>query len=119
MKWSAKVEKFRIKSGPLGSRFAESGGAFLIPGPLAQPLTIIASSGSTEVPWEHVSVSTPRRCPNWIEMSFVKDLFWDEEETVLQIHPPRSQYVNKHEYCLHLWKPVGVEIALPPREAVG
>jgi len=28
---------------------------------------------------EHVSVSLEKHCPNWQEMYFVKDLFWDEE----------------------------------------
>lgn len=55
--------------------------------------------------WEHVSVSLHTRCPNWREMCFVKDLFWDEEEEVIQLHPKKSQYVNVHEFCLHMWKP--------------
>ena len=37
-------------------------------------------------------------------MCFVKDLFWDETETVIQFHPPRSEYVNNHNFCLHLWR---------------
>lgn len=69
--------------------------------------------------WEHVSVSIPDRCPTWDEMCFVKDLFWDESETVIQFHPKRSEYVNKHEYCLHLWKPPGGDIQLPPSICVG
>ncbi|WP_456813633.1 MULTISPECIES: DUF7694 domain-containing protein [unclassified Bradyrhizobium] len=51
-------------------------------------------SGLVRPSWEHVAVSTPRRCPNWEEMCFVKDLFWNEEECVMQLHPPHSQYVN-------------------------
>ena len=41
------------------------------------------------------------------------------EEAVVQIHPPRSEYVNFHETCLHLWKPVGREVELPPAWMVG
>ncbi len=76
-----------------------------------------ADSGLSGLPWEHVSVSLPNRCPNWPEMSFVKDLFWEPEELVLQFHPPRSRYVSIHQFCLHLWKPP-LEVALPPLETV-
>ena len=82
-------------------------------------LQIIASSGSNEVPWEHVSVSTQKRCPTWDEMDAVKRLFWDDEECVMQLHPPRSAWVNNHEHCLHLWRPLRSEIPLPPTIAVG
>ena len=69
--------------------------------------------------WDHVSVSTRNRCPNWPEMSFVKDIFFDPEECVIQYHPPRSTYVNCHPYCLHLWKPHGIVIPLPDPWMVG
>jgi len=52
-------------------------------------------------------------------MSFVKDLFWDAEDTVMQLHPPQSKWINVHPYCLHLWKPLFQEIPLPPEISVG
>jgi|SRR5690606_37281139 len=55
--------------------------------------------------YEHVSVSLPNRCPNWEEMCFVKDFFWEEDEMCIQIHPRKSVYVNFHSTCLHIWKP--------------
>jgi len=58
---------------------------------------------------EHVSVSLNRRCPKWDEMCMIKDIFWDEEELVAEFHRPKSQYVNLHPYCLHLWRKVGWE----------
>lgn len=67
--------------------------------------------------WEHVSVSLRHRCPTWDEMCRVKSLFWGAHECVIQYHPPRSEHVNNHQYCLHLWKPP-VEVLLPPRECV-
>lgn len=78
--------------------------------------TVVASDGEG---WEHVSVSLPNRCPNWEEMCFIKDLFWDDNECVVQYHPPKSEYVNNHNYCLHLWKKVGHEFETPPSELVG
>jgi hypothetical protein len=69
--------------------------------------------------FEHASVSLQNRCPKWEEMTKVKDWFWEPEELVVQYHPPRSTYVNQHPHCLHLWKPIGVEIPLPPSLTVG
>jgi hypothetical protein len=69
--------------------------------------------------WEHVSVSTTYRCPTWDEMCFVKDLFWLPTEAVMQLHPPESEYVNNHRFCLHLWRPTRDVIPLPPSVYVG
>lgn len=68
--------------------------------------------------WEHVSVSpgNPKRntCPTWDEMCAIKDMFFDEEEAVMQLHPPKSEYVNRHPNCLHLWRPTATSIPRPP-----
>jgi len=79
-------------------------------------LFVIASDGEG---WDHVSVSLRNRCPTWEEMCFVKDSFFDPEETVIQYHPPKSEYVNCHDYCLHMWRPQDVELPLPPGWMVG
>ena len=52
-------------------------------------------------------------------MCFVKDLFWEPEETVVQLHPPASRYVNNAPYCLHLWRNSREEMKLPPAIMVG
>ena len=57
--------------------------------------------------------------PEWDEMCFVKDLFWRDDECVVQFHPPRAEYVNYHPNCLHLWKPVGRDVQTPPSILVG
>lgn len=72
--------------------------------------------------WEHVSISLPNRCPNWGEMCYFKDLFFNEDECVMQLHPPKSDYVNVHPYCLHLWRPNKENsecIPRPPKYMVG
>lgn len=63
--------------------------------------------------WEHVSVSLRNRCPTWEEMCAFKDIFWEEEECVVQFHPPKSEYVNLHPYCLHMWKKIGCQYESP------
>jgi hypothetical protein len=94
-------------------------GRFIVQGPYGCELQVISDDGG-ESGWEQVSVSTDRRrSPNWPEMCFVKDLFWDEEERVMQLHPPLSEYVKNHPNCLHLWKPRHQEIPAPPVGLVG
>jgi len=68
-------------------------------------LRVIANDG-TLTDWEHVSVSTDKRtvCATWYEMCFIKDLFWDSTECVVQFHPAASHYINTHPGCLHLWR---------------
>jgi len=44
----------------------------------------------------------------------IKSLFWDEEDCVMQLHPPKARYVNDNKYVLHLWRPTGLEIPEPP-----
>ncbi|MBM4319777.1 MAG: hypothetical protein FJ125_07420 [Deltaproteobacteria bacterium] len=77
---------------------------------------------STLEGWEHASVSLAHRCPTWEEMCRVKDLLWDPEDAVVQYHPPRSQYVNGMQTCLHMWRPkdgAGIQMIVPPKELVG
>ena len=113
----SKLEAGRVRDGPYGST-PDYGttGAFFVMGPKGALLRIIASDGEG---WEHVSVSIDRRCPNWDEMCFVKDLFWRDDECVVQFHPPRAEYVNYHPNCLHLWKPVGRDVQTPASILVG
>ena len=121
MRIDSRLEPHRWRTGPWGSDTGNDFGAFQIVGPCGEELKIIASPGDADesIPWEHVSVSTRRRCPRWEEMCFVKDLFWDTEEAVMQLHPPKSEWVNNHNFCLHLWRPLDGQIPLPPSIAVG
>lgn len=119
-----RLEAGRVRDGYYGSDPTWGGyGAFELQGPCGERLRIIASAGDdgdkASDGWEHVSVSIRRRIPNWLEMSFVKDLFWAEDELVVQFHPPRAEYVNNHPHCLHLWRPRDGHIRLPPADLVG
>jgi hypothetical protein len=112
-------EKFRFQS-PGHSLHSTSAignnGAFLVRLRHGQSVFVIASDGEG---WEHVSVSRQDRCPTWDEMCQVKALFWDDEDCVIQYHPPKSEYVNNHPYCLHLWRPLRAEVPLPDSFLVG
>lgn len=109
-------EEYRIKDGGLGSLPDDgNNGYFLIPFE-GRHFAVIASDG---MDWDHVSVSLGTRNPNWREMCFIKDLFFDKEECVVQYHPPESEYVNQHEHCLHLWRPQKAKLPAPPSILVG
>lgn len=68
--------------------------------------------------WEHVSVSPVNKnrktCPTWEEMCEIKDTFFKPDECVVEYHPAKRNYVNNHEYCLHLWRPIDGKFPMPP-----
>ena len=119
-----KAEAGRLHAGSFRSPPRARYGAFLCPGPSGRTLKIMAHDGmdpdDPSYGWEHVSVSIDgKHPPNWQEMCWVKDQFWFEDETVLQFHPKKSEYVNCHPNCLHLWRNVGLDHPLPPAILVG
>jgi hypothetical protein len=96
----------------------EHNGAFQLrvrPSPVR--VFVISSDGGG---WDHVSVSVAneRRLPTWAEMHHVKRLFFHDDEAVMQLHPPASEYVNNAE-VLHMWRPQELDLPLPPRWMVG
>lgn len=102
-------DKYRIQLP--GYPAGDSGnGFFMVKLRHGQTVKVIASNG---LGWEHVSVSRKDRCPTWDEMCQVKDLFWSDDDCVVQYHPARSDYVNDHPNCLHLWRPIDVVLPMP------
>lgn len=77
-----------------------------------KPMVVVFSWGGG---WDHVSVSFRNKTPTWDEMCIVKDIFFHENECVIQYHPPKSEYVNNHPHTLHLWKPQNGTIPMPPK----
>lgn len=117
-------ERYRRQGG-----ISEPTGSFVIPHNKITDYKYVILISSV-MDWEHVSITmldyrknkhgkTVKRCLTWEEMCYIKDLFFKEEEAVMQLHPPKSDYVNNHPYCLHLWRPMKVEIPLPPSIMVG
>lgn len=106
------LEKFRVQlPGYMPQNEGDIEGAFIIPYG-NKNLKVMVGCGEG---WDHVSVSLRHRVPTWEEINWIKNLFFEDDETVIQIHPPKSQYVNCCKTCLHLWRPWGQEIKLPPR----
>lgn len=88
---------------------------------------------SSNMGWEHLSVTLTTivtqqskkilkpvdRCATWEEMCFLKDLFWEVTECVVQFHPPMAEHISNHPYCLHLWRSTEKEFPAPDSIMVG
>lgn len=118
------LEQGRVNAGPFASPAGVTWGVFQAPVNSGRTIRIISSGSVDDIPegagWEHVSCSVVEdqgNPPTWQEMCRVKDLFWTDEETVLQFHPRKEDYVNQHPGVLHLWKPPW-KIHLPPKALI-
>ncbi len=117
------LNKHRMTSGKLASDSSYGmAGAFTVAFTTTRRLIVI-SSGSEQTDWEHVSVRAQEKSgkkfkdkmPTWGEMCYIKGLFWEDNECVIQYHPAEKDYVNIHDHVLHLWRPLKEEIPKPPR----
>lgn len=88
----------------------DGGACYIRLGHMRNALIVYSNGGG----WDHVSVSFNKELPTWDDMCKVKNIFFNDDECVIQYHPPKSDYVNIHPYCLHLWKPQFKEIPMPP-----
>ncbi len=117
------LDQYRMVGKQILATFGTAGdstcGAFTVPYPkTGVRIFVIASSGHG---WDHVSVSLPNRCPNWLEMDYVKRMFFRDDETAMQLHVPPGDHIDMHPYCLHIWAPhpeTGA-IPMPPSFMVG
>ncbi len=98
--------------GTLGDNY---NGVFVMTLKISQRTEKYSIIASRDKEWEHVSISCKNRCPNWEEMHHFKEMFFHDDECVMQLHPKKEDYVNNHPYCLHLWRPVQDVIPIPPK----
>lgn len=79
--------------------------------------SVVATTGGG---WEHVSVCPrKKKVPTWDDMCNLKNIFFYEDETCVQFHPCKKDYVNNLENCLHLWRYTAGVMPTPPRIFVG
>ena len=72
--------------------------------------SVVASTGAG---WDHVSVSGRYGIPSHEVVSSVKDRFFNSDEVAVEIHPKKSEYINNHSRCLHLWRPTNAKLPVP------
>src|SRR5262245_48751374 len=117
--WPPEVEAARLlfpDNDKYSTRRGDRTGAFRF-----NHLRVIANDAKRDSGWlEHVSVSVVDRCPTWDEMCKIKNLFWREDEWVVQFHPAISAYINNNPFVLHLWRPTrrAGKIPTPPQNLV-
>lgn len=116
------IDQYRRRGAGVILRFGTEGnhraGMFELPSATAEGVTlrVVASVGKG---WDHLSVSTRRRCPVWEEMEQVKRLFFQPGECAMQLHVPVAEHINHCPYCLHIWRPHKKAIPRPPGWRVG
>jgi len=68
---------------------------------------------SRELGWDRVIVQLVARNakehqhptpPTWADMCYIKDIFFNESETVVQYHASSDAHLNIHANVLHLWR---------------
>lgn len=53
--------------------------------------------------WMHTSYSRKSRTPTYQDTVFIKENFISGDVKAIMIFPKKSEHVNIHPYCLHLW----------------
>jgi hypothetical protein len=52
----------------------------------------------------NTSPPLPGRYPSWDEICEARDRFTPAANIMVQLLPPREEWVNLHETCFHLWE---------------
>lgn len=76
--------------------------------PLRWPILSVIASGCTEEDgqrWIHLSCAymDTKRLPEWDVLVRARDVVLGHDAKALQVLAPRSEHINIHRYCLHLW----------------
>lgn len=82
---------------------------------------------SNEKGWEHLTVAVvnnsksemAKRKPTIDEIEKVKNLFWDDTDTVVIFFPDKTKYHNPFPTVVHLWRQIGSIYSLPTEIMTG
>lgn len=68
-------------------------------------LQIIASTNLEQDgrEWLHLSISHPDRLPTYKDMTYMKRHWAGDDKKCIQVFPARTEHVNFHPNCLHLF----------------
>jgi hypothetical protein len=99
----ARANRWRIRTGKFASDDSYAfNGQFLVP--LEGEMFLVQLSDGWG--WRHLSVSNAQRrvLPTWSVITRLRDLFFPDDVWVVQMFPPKEEYVNDCPWCLHLWE---------------
>lgn len=76
---------------------------------------IVRCLATSDKGWQHVTVHIVGQDepPTWKFLCQVKDLFWEPDDWVLQIHPPKNSKVHYQKGYAHLWRSISEIQPLP------
>lgn len=115
---SHELEKGRVVRGMFASKREDGNNGHFIFKYHQKYLYCVVSSG---MDWEHVSVRVTNAkiskeyIPDYRALKTVKELFWNDDECVVQYFPPKTDHININPKVLHLWRPLKAEIPMPPK----
>jgi len=107
----AQLEEGRVKTGPLASGEGERKGVFVMTHTDGRVIHLLCDVGTT-TQWEHVIIAAVQKTEEGQivqaeldinTISFIKRLFWDDEETVMVILDDRCPSFDTHQ-PVHLLK---------------
>ena len=52
----------------------------------------------------HLSISTPNASPSYKEIKEARYKYVPDNVTMAQIFPSKSEFINLHPFCHHLWE---------------
>jgi hypothetical protein len=113
------LNKYRVREGMFASNDSDGCNGYFCLMIGSERVKVIASDGEG---WKHVSVSLhdkPNTVPNYKTMCEVRHLFYEDTDWVVQFNPPKSEFINDHPGCLHLWKSLDEKMPTPPSWMVG
>jgi hypothetical protein len=83
---------------PIGPAVVAGGTMWFCPD---QGLSVITSIDGG---FRHLSVAHPIRYPTWAEIMRLRHWYFPAEMEVVMVLARRSEYVNVHPNCFHLWE---------------
>lgn len=92
---------------------ADDGQRWLRRHPRMTVIWSIAWQFGHEQPWLHISMARRDIIPSYEDMAEVREFFIAPDQIAYQVFPPRYEYVNLHERCLHLWVPLHWRVTPP------
>jgi hypothetical protein len=107
-----KANRWRVRTGKWASTEIDGfNGHFIVP--LEGEMWMVRISD--QLGWKHLSISNAQKkiLPNWTVMRRVKEAFFADEEWAVQFFPAKQDYVNDHDWVLHIWVPLNEPLPVP------
>lgn len=110
------VNRFGVRTGWTVIGYLPQAGGFCFRDTTGLAVIVSIDECGKSGEWVHVSVSRKARLPSWGDLARVKSDFIGDDREAIQFLPSRSEWVNLHEHCLHMWSRLDGSLAVPDME---